>query len=62
MLLVTDGENQKIIMGADKNTVIYIYNREEKTMSVGTFSDLQKGCDFFTRLSYYIVKEIVVFV
>lgn len=60
--IIADGEEQKIIMGTDKNTVINIYNREENTVTPGTLSDLQKGYGFFARLAYYMVKEIIVFI
>ena len=60
--IIANGEEQKIIMGTDKNTVVYLYDREDNTVTAGTISDIQKGCGFFARLSYYLVKEIIVFV
>lgn len=60
--IIADGEEKKVIMGVNTNTVVNIYDREEKTMKTGTLSDIQEGCGFFARLSYYIIKEIIVFV
>ncbi len=60
--IIANGEEKKIIMGTNTSTVVSIYDREEKTLKTGTLSDIQKGSGFFARLSYYMIKEIIVFV
>lgn len=51
----------KMVLGIDKNTVIRIYDTEEKVIKDGAVSDLEKGRYFVSRIASYVADEIIVY-
>ena len=51
----------KFIMGASTSVKVYVYDTQEEEITVGEFSDIEKGMYVFSRVSYYLASEIVVY-
>ena len=44
------------------STLINVYDVAAKTLTPGTIADIEKGCSFAARLTYYQANEILVYI
>ena len=51
----------KMVLGLDKNTVIRVYDTDEKVLKDGSATDLEKGKYFVSRIATYVADEIIVY-
>lgn len=62
-LIIDSGvPENKIIARTNTSTIISLYDRERKTISVGSIADLEKGSKFFTNWYDYRIIEMIVFI
>lgn len=59
--IIVDGHDGKIVLVADDETQVSIYDTKDKTLTAGTIADIGKGNSFVARVSYYSINEIVVY-